>query len=188
MPRTARLGRDDWAAAALSALTEGGVTAVAVEPIAARLGASKSSFYWLFGNRQDLLDAALQRWERTHTDDVIAQLGAIADPTERMRYLLHHALEAPSGDLALRLVDQAQEPAVRDAIQRVTQRRLAVLEDGFRALGVPGDRARHLAAASYALYLGNAALRRMNANPTDTPAYTQTLLATFSPGQADAAA
>lgn len=71
MPRTARLTRDDWAAAALDALAEGGPPAVAVEPVAARLGASKSSFYWLFDNRQALLAAALERWERVQTDEIL---------------------------------------------------------------------------------------------------------------------
>ena len=41
-----------------------GLAAVAVEPLAARLGATKGSFYWHFRNRDAMLEAALQRWER----------------------------------------------------------------------------------------------------------------------------
>src|SRR5580658_6647326 len=70
MPRTARLTRADWAEAALATLVEGGAGAVAVEPVAARLGASKSSFYWLFDNRRALLEAALERWEQEQTERV----------------------------------------------------------------------------------------------------------------------
>ena len=37
--------RDDWISAALAALAEGGIEAVKVERLAARLGVSKGSFY-----------------------------------------------------------------------------------------------------------------------------------------------
>src|SRR5262249_59669788 len=78
MPRTARFTRDDWAAAALAVLSESGPAAVAVEPVAARLGASKSSFYWLFENRKALLEAALQRGGRQQTGAVLPRASAVA--------------------------------------------------------------------------------------------------------------
>jgi AcrR family transcriptional regulator len=39
------LSPDDWARAALAAIARGGVGAVAVETVAAELGATKGSFY-----------------------------------------------------------------------------------------------------------------------------------------------
>lgn len=179
MPRTARLTRDDWARAALEALVEGGLTAVAVEPIAARLGASKSSFYWLFGGRPDLVEAALQRWEQSQTDQVIAALGGVTDPAERMRVLIRHAFAPAGGDLALRLIDESDDPAVHAAVQRVTNRRLAFLEETYTQTGAPLERARHLAAVSYAVYLGTAALRRVGAAPADPAGYIETVMAVF---------
>ena len=107
MPRPARFTRDDWAAAALELLAEGGPAAVAVEPAAARLGASKSSFYWLFPNRQALLEAALLTWEQQQTDAVLPGLAAIADPAERLRRLARAAFAATQpADLALRLLTE----------------------------------------------------------------------------------
>jgi AcrR family transcriptional regulator len=179
VPRTARLTRDDWADAALRALAEGGVEAVAVEPIAARLNASKSSFYWLFSGRPELLAAALARWEHTGTDRVIAALEKVADPAERMRVLIRTAFAPAGGDLALRLIDESGEPAVRAAVERVTRRRLDFLEQGYADLGLPAARARDLAAASYAVFLGTAALRRLGAAPADRAGYTATLMAAF---------
>src|SRR5437879_1154915 len=129
MPRTARLTRDDWAQAAAAAPAEGGPGAVAVEPVAARLGASKSSFYWLFDGRPALLAAALERWERVQTDEILPWLAAIADPAERLRVLMRHAFAAAeSGDLALRLLGSADDPVVREVVERVTRRRIAVIE------------------------------------------------------------
>ncbi|WP_433174269.1 TetR/AcrR family transcriptional regulator [Actinoallomurus sp. CA-150999] len=180
MPRTARLTRDDWAAAALDALTQGGPNAVAVEPVAARLGASKSSFYWLFENRQALLEAALERWERTQTEAVAARLTEIPDPAERLRRLVHQAFAGPDdGDLALRLLTASDDPAVRSVAERVTRRRLAVIETAFAELGHPPELARHYATMSYSAYLGAAALRRVGAAPDDPHAYVDAVLAPF---------
>src|SRR5262249_33451506 len=129
MPRTARFTRDDWAAAALAVLSESGPAAVAVEPVAARLGASKSSFYWLVENPAALLEAALQRWEQRQTDAVLPGLAAITDPALRLRTLARNAFAATEiADLSLQLLTESADPIVRPVVERVTRRRLAVIE------------------------------------------------------------
>ncbi|MFC5182863.1 TetR family transcriptional regulator [Actinomadura harenae] len=180
MPRTARLSRDDWAAAALAALAEGGAAAVAVEPVAARLGASKSSFYWLFENRAALLDAALELWEREQTDEVVARHAGIPHPLERMRILLRNALSDNRADLALRLTGETH-PAVLEVAGRVTRRRLEIVAAAFRELGMEEEQARHRATAAYASYLGTFALARVDAAPADIDAYVDTVLACYAP-------
>ena len=59
-----RLSPQDWIDAALAAIAAGGLAAVAVEPLAARLGTTKGSFYWHFASRDALLKAALANWEQ----------------------------------------------------------------------------------------------------------------------------
>src|SRR5690349_9457645 len=86
-----RLTAQDWADAALTAIGEGGLAAVAVEPLAARLGATKGSFYWHFANRDALIEAALERWEEVGTEAVITEAEAEPDPTGRLRRLLRRA-------------------------------------------------------------------------------------------------
>src|SRR3954453_8612881 len=76
--KRASLTSDDWTRAALEALARGGLAAVAVEPLAKELGATKGSFYWHFADRSALLEAALDLWERRDTDRVIA---AVDDET-----------------------------------------------------------------------------------------------------------
>ena len=61
------LTRDDWTTAGLAALVEGGPDAVAIEPVAARLGTTKGSGYWHFTDRADLLRAVLGAWVEQHT-------------------------------------------------------------------------------------------------------------------------
>ncbi|MFD0684105.1 TetR/AcrR family transcriptional regulator [Actinomadura fibrosa] len=164
----------------MAVLAESGPAAVAVEPVAARLGASKSSFYWLFASRQALLEAALQRWEQRQTDAILPALAAIADPAERLRVLVRHAHAATEGaDLALRLLTESGDPIIRPVVERVTRRRLAIIEAAFVELGRSADRARHDASVTYAAYLGTAALRRVDAVPGDSEDFIAALLSTF---------
>src|SRR5260221_12707598 len=84
-----RLTRDDWITAALAAIADGGLAAVGVEPLAARLGATKGSFYWHFKNRDALLEAAIRRWEKETTTDVVAEITtAHAAPASQSRRLV----------------------------------------------------------------------------------------------------
>lgn len=177
--RPPKLTAADWETAALDALGEGGLAAVAVEAIAARLGATKGSFYWYFKNRDALVRAALNRWEQ-RTEAVAAKLEQIPDPAERVRQLVHNTMpDAPGAAVALMLLADNDNPLVADVVRRVTQRRLEVVTATFIALGLSPDLARRQALASYAAYLGAAALRR--GSPELAPAlddqYAETWLA-----------
>jgi hypothetical protein len=68
---------------------------------------------------------------------------------------------------------------VRPVAERVTRRRLAVIQAAFAELGHPARRARHYANAVYSAYLGTAALRRVDAAPPDSEDYIAALLAAF---------
>src|SRR5690606_27509036 len=85
--RTGRLSAEDWAQAALELIAEQGVAAVAVEPLARRLGVTKGSFYWHFPSREALLQAALERWETVEQQAVFGTLERVPDPRERLRSL-----------------------------------------------------------------------------------------------------
>ena len=65
--------RDDWLDLALSVLAVEGVAHVTVLNLSERLGVSRSSFYWYFKNRDELLDALLDRWDRLNTRSIVSQ-------------------------------------------------------------------------------------------------------------------
>ncbi|MGR6922961.1 TetR family transcriptional regulator [[Actinomadura] parvosata] len=156
-----RLNADDWARAALEALAEGGPAAVAVEPVAVRLGVSKGSFYWHFRNRQALLEAALRRWEAA-TEEVIAELETVREPVARMRALLGRAFgDRHDAAVSFRLISEADDPLVREVARRVTERRLAYMRACLEAAGQPPEEAERRVLAGYATYLGLAALIRV---------------------------
>ncbi|MBE3009131.1 TetR family transcriptional regulator [Microbispora sp. NEAU-D428] len=156
-----RVSAQDWARAALDALAEDGFAAVAVEPVAARLGVTKGSFYWHFANRRKLIEAALALWE-ADSEQIIANLWEITDPARRMRTLLGAAFGDPrDAAIAFRLIGAADDPAVAEVARRVTARRLEVMRQTLEELGQSPDLARRRVLAGYGVYVGVAALRRI---------------------------
>jgi AcrR family transcriptional regulator len=167
-PPRRRLGRGDWAAAALVAIGEGGIAALVIESLAERLGATKGSFYWHFKDRDELIDAALERWEQKETEEVIERLRGFEDPAARLRRLFELAFgDNPGGDIDVALLADAANPLVAPVLQRVTQRRLDFLTTAFSDLGVAPESARYHALAAYTAYVGYFELRR--AAPSATP-------------------
>ncbi|WP_102222779.1 TetR/AcrR family transcriptional regulator [Acidimangrovimonas sediminis] len=61
-----------WLDAARAAFEESGLDAVKIQPLAARLGLARTSFYWFFADRAALLDALLELWEAGNTGSLVA--------------------------------------------------------------------------------------------------------------------
>jgi len=155
-----RLTRDDWITAALAAIADGGLAAVGVEPIAVRLGATKGSFYWHFENRDALLEAAIGRWEKDTTTDVVAEITAARDaPASQFRRLVADVIERAEQDrVGPALLASAAHPAVAAALERVTATRLDLITMVFRRLGFAQAQARRRALLAYSSYLGHGQL------------------------------
>lgn len=154
-----RLSAADWERAALRAIARGGVASLGVEPLAAELGVTKGSFYWHFKSREALLAAALLRWERDATEDVIALLAPLTNPRERLRTLIETA-SARSSSLHIALSAAADHPAVGPVLERVSARRIGYLAASFRELGLAPAAAHDRAVLTYAAYVGSLHLAR----------------------------
>lgn len=171
MPGKRRLSKDDWTAAALAALADGGLAAVAIEPLAAKLGATKGSAYWHFANREALVKAMLDRWELDQTDAIIARVETADDPREQLRLLFAAAFaNIESGRVQLALHAAATDPVVGPVLARVTERRIAYVGLLYAKIGFGFVEANRRATLAYATYLGTIQLRNSvpNAVP-DTP-------------------
>ena len=68
-----KVTRTDWLNVAMDVLVTDGVEQVKVLALAERMGVSRSSFYWYFKSRQELLDALLTSWDQTNTAVLITQ-------------------------------------------------------------------------------------------------------------------
>jgi len=157
-----RLSAENWVQAALSAISEGGLTAVAVEPLARVLSTTKGSFYWHFDNREALVAAALAAWETGETVAVKQMLAPLPDPQTRLRVLLQAALDDRLGArVEAGLLTDSTQPAVRAVLERATRARTAYVARLFDQMGLPDSQ--HRATTTFALYLGLLHMRRAKA-------------------------
>ncbi|ORM34089.1 TetR/AcrR family transcriptional regulator [Williamsia sp. 1135] len=177
-PATAtRLSAADWAQAALTVIGESGLSAVAVEPLAKRLGTTKGSFYWHYPNRQALVDAALQSWEAEHTEAVIAAIRAHEDPAEQLRALLVLVVDYSRNDkIEVALLASARNPQVANIIQRVTRRRIDYVAELYTLMGDEPARARRWATLAVSVYLGHTQLAHVSTDLVPTGAEWQAYL------------
>ncbi len=151
-----RLDRRTWALAALEALADGGPSAVAVEPLAKKLGATKGSFYWHFPDRRSLLVAALELYEQEGTESVIGSLRHQPGSHDQLDSLFDLVFRDEGGDPVYHaLLANASEPSVAAVLRRITTRRLDYLT---QAMTEPGQHspveAHQRAVLAYTTWLG----------------------------------
>lgn len=70
---------EGWLRAAYENLVESGVDAVRIAPLSERLNLSRTSFYWFFKDRDELLAALIEQWRNKNTRNLIAQADAYAE-------------------------------------------------------------------------------------------------------------
>src|SRR5438105_13193304 len=156
MPQTLRspqrqsLSAEQWAEAALDAMSLGGLEAVAVEPLAKALGITKGSFYWHFKNRDALIRAALEIWEKHETVDIIARAEQESTPRERMHTLFREVANTDlRSERLLMMLSSTDHPAARACARRVSEHWRRYVHDCYLALGFSETEARLWATFAY---------------------------------------
>lgn len=129
-----RTPREKWVEEGLWALADGGVGAVRVEALAKSLGVTKGGFYGYFADRDALLEAMLDAWERESIDDVLDSIeragGDALDKARLAGRLTFSRDRLRPIDLAVR--DWARrDPAVAERLRRVDNRRMQLLRDAI---------------------------------------------------------
>jgi len=157
-----RVTRQDWLDAAREILIEQGVGEVKVLSIGARLKVARSSFYWYFRDRQDLLDALLEDWEATNTAILVRHVEMPAETVTAavcnfFRCFIDPALFDQRLDFAVREWAR-REASVRRVIDQADDTRLAAVAAMFRRYGYPADEADIRARILYFQQLGYHAL------------------------------
>ncbi|MFT4184049.1 MAG: TetR/AcrR family transcriptional regulator [Rhizobium sp.] len=74
-----RGSQEGWLEAAYESLLESGVDSVKILPLAKKLNLSRTSFYWFFRDREELLGALIARWREKNTGNIVRQTEAYAE-------------------------------------------------------------------------------------------------------------
>ena len=137
-----KVTREDWLNGALETLISEGVESVRILTLGQRLGVSRSSFYWYFKSRQDLLDQLLEYWRNRNTRVIVERA---ARPAASITQAVLNVFECwvddslfnPRLDFAIRAWAR-QSPDVRKTVEEADDKRVGAIRDMFERQGYTG--------------------------------------------------
>ena len=152
-----------WLDAAYALLVEGGVEAVKVMPLAAKLGLSRTSFYWHFADREALLAGLIARWQSQNTANLIARTQAPAATIAEAMLNVNDCWITPA------LFDSRMEFAIRtwaltdaalaEVLKAADLARVQALTAMFETFSYPAHEARVRAQTVYLTQVGYISMR-----------------------------
>ncbi|WP_300037428.1 TetR/AcrR family transcriptional regulator [uncultured Roseobacter sp.] len=157
-----RYTKEDWIRIALDTLISEGEENVKVLVLSAKLETSRSSFYWHFESRADLLDDLLEYWRSTNTKAIV---DSASEPADTITSAIVNVFASWIGkgrfdtrlDFAVR--DWARRSgSVRALLDQSDNRRLEALTKMFTGFGYPGEEAEVRARILYFTQIGYDAL------------------------------
>jgi len=153
-----RGSQEGWLEAAYDSLLESGIDSVKILPLAKKLNLSRTSFYWFFKDREELLDGLVSRWREKNTGSIVKQSEAYAETlAEAMLNVFDCWLDS-------RLFDSKFEFAVRSwalqsedilqEVQEADRTRIDALASMFKRFGYPEIGADVRARTTYLVQIG----------------------------------
>ncbi|AZO15937.1 TetR/AcrR family transcriptional regulator [Mesorhizobium sp. M2A.F.Ca.ET.043.05.1.1] len=157
-PGNIKVTRADWINLALQTLISGGIESVRVLTLGQKLGVSRSSFYWYFESRQDLLDQLLKHWHETNTTAIVERARRPADTIimgvmNVFECWADERLFDPRLDFAVREWARRSDD-VRRMIDKADEERLLAIRDMYRRHGYESEDAFIRARVLYYMQIG----------------------------------
>jgi AcrR family transcriptional regulator len=171
-----KAGEADWIRAGLSQLGRAGIEAVRVEPLAAKLGVTKGSFYWHFKDRDALHLAMLETWRTDTTRNAIVRVEAESvGAGDRLRRLIGLAV----GNSALARLEIAirawakTDERVSAAVAGIDRQRVDYIASLLRDLGIEARTARLRAQIVYLTAIGSFFTQDSQSRSSDQALWTE---------------
>ena len=140
-PTRGRATRTDWLEAALAALYEQGPKGVNIQALARQLNISKTSFYWHFKDKSELINSLIDHWSHEFTKTVTENVKLQnCPPRQRLARAMEIVDEFDLGnyDSSIRIWART-EPRAAKAVREANRLRLAFAGKAFAELGFSGD-------------------------------------------------
>ncbi|MBL8584840.1 MAG: TetR/AcrR family transcriptional regulator [Rhizobiaceae bacterium] len=153
-----KVTREDWLRLALDTLISDGVENVRVLALGQKLQVSRSSFYWYFKSRQDLLDQLLDRWRDTNTRYIVEHAARPSATIIRgvmsiFECWVDERLFDPRLDFAIRAWAR-HSGSVRRIIDQADDERVAAIRDMYVRHGYTAEDAFVRARVLYFMQIG----------------------------------
>lgn len=153
-----RGSQEGWLDAAYDLLIESGVDSVKILPLAKRLNLSRTSFYWFFKDREELLDTLIERWRQKNTGNIVRQTQAYAESVVEAMFNVFDCwvdnglFDAPF-EFAVRSWALISDN-IRAEVQAADEVRLEALKQMFIRFGQSENHADVRARTSYLVQIG----------------------------------
>lgn len=158
-----RGSREGWLDAAYGALISEGIDGVKIKPLAEKLRLSRTSFYWFFQDRDELLGSLAQMWEaRTTTPLTQASRDYAETETEAMLNVIGCFLRPETFDAKLEFAMRGwglQDPAIMARIEQADRDRIAALVAMLKRWGHDAQDADVRANTIYLVQIGYISMR-----------------------------
>jgi AcrR family transcriptional regulator len=153
-----RGSQEGWLEAAYEALLESGVDSVKILPLAKKLGLSRTSFYWFFKDREELLSALILRWRDKNTGNLVKQSEAYAESlAEAMLNVFDCWLNKDLFDSQFEFAIRSwalQSPEIQVEVQQADLARIDALSRMFVRFGFEEQPADVRARTTYLVQIG----------------------------------
>ncbi|NTZ90254.1 TetR/AcrR family transcriptional regulator [Agrobacterium tumefaciens] len=153
-----RGSQEGWLEAAYEALLESGVDSVKILPLAKKLNLSRTSFYWFFKDREELLAALLSRWREKNTGSILRQSEAYAETlAEAMLNVFDCWLDSSLFDSKFEFAVRSwalQSDDILAELRKADQMRMEALSRMFMRFGHPENKADVRARTTYLVQIG----------------------------------
>ncbi|PCK78748.1 TetR/AcrR family transcriptional regulator [Rhizobium sophoriradicis] len=160
-----RGSQEGWLEAAYHSLLESGVDSVKILPLAKKLNLSRTSFYWFFKDREELLSALVARWRDKNTGNIIKQSEAYAESlAEAMLNVFDCWLNTDLFDAKFEFAIRSwalQSDELLAEVQQADQFRLEALKRMFMRFGVPETTSDVRARTTYLVQIGYISMQSM---------------------------
>ncbi len=137
-PDRKALQRLDWLRRALELFVAEGIDAVRITRLADDLQVTRGSFYWHFDNREDLIDALVDFWQRKNTPAITTAVEQADSLEQGIFNFFELCIDAerfdPRLDLALREWAR-RSAAIRQSVDRADADRIEALRRFFARHG-----------------------------------------------------
>ncbi len=153
-----RGSQEGWLEAAYSLLIDSGIDSVKILPLAKKLKLSRTSFYWFFKDREELLEALVGKWRDKNTGNLIKQSEAYADSlVEAMFNVFDCWLNKDLFDSQFEFAVRSwalQSPDILKEVREADQRRVEALSRMFMRFGLEPASADVRARTTYLVQIG----------------------------------
>jgi AcrR family transcriptional regulator len=150
-----RLSVNDWVQEGFRVLAEDGVKSLTLGQLCSRLGVTKGSFYWHFGDMTAYRSALIDTWAVVHDEDRLFDELTSLPPRERLSRMMT-ALVGPRHWMLERAMREwaRSEPTVAAAVRASDHSVLAAVRQAFLDAGFDHDQSETRATATFAAGIG----------------------------------